>query len=61
METVLNRIPTAEYLPWIFRANGLCEGATDSLLGLAIPQWSAVWFALLTVLLVFVLLRKKPA
>ena len=61
METILNKIPTAEYLPWLFRANGLCEGATDSLLGLAIPQWSAVWFVILTLLLAFVLLRKKPA
>ena len=58
METFLNKIPTAEYLPWLFRADGLCEGATDSVLGLAIPQWSAVWFVALTVLLAFVLLRK---
>ena len=61
METFLNKIPTAEYLPWLFRADGLCEGATDTVLGLAIPQWSAVWFVALTVLLVWVLVRKKPA
>ena len=60
METFLNKIPTAEYLPWLFRADGLCEGATDSLMGIAIPQWSAIWFVVLTVLLAFVLLRKKP-
>ena len=59
METFLNKIPTAEYLPWLFRADGLCEGATDALMGLAIPQWSAVWFVVLTALLAFVLLRKK--
>jgi len=61
METFLNKIPTAEYLPWLFRADGLCAGATDSLLGLAIPQWSAVWFVVVTLLLGFVLLRKKRA
>lgn len=61
METFLNKIPTAEYLPWLFRADGLCEGATDSLLGLAIPQWSAVWFVVLTALLAFVLLRQRRA
>ena len=60
METFLNKIPTAEYLPWLFRADGLCAGATDALMGLAIPQWSAIWFVVLTVLLAFVLLRKKP-
>ena len=58
METMLNKIPTAEYLPWLFRADGLCEGATDAILGLAIPQWSAVWFVVLTVLLGWVLLRQ---
>lgn len=61
METFLNKIPTAEYLPWLFRADGLCEGATDGIMGLAIPQWSAIWFVVLTVLLAFVLLRKKRA
>jgi disulfide bond formation protein DsbB len=60
METFLNKIPTAEYLPWLFRANGLCEGATDTVLGLAIPQWSAVWFFVLTLLLAWVLLRRTP-
>lgn len=59
METLLNKIPTAEYLPWLFRADGLCEGATDTVLGLAIPQWSAVWFVLLAVLLGWVLVRQR--
>ncbi|MGF6271970.1 disulfide bond formation protein DsbB [Massilia sp. UYP11] len=61
METLLNKIPTAEYLPWLFRADGLCEGATDAILGLSIPQWSAVWFVVLTVLLGWVLLRDLRA
>jgi disulfide bond formation protein DsbB len=61
METMLNKIPSAEYLPWLFRADGLCEGATDAILGLAIPQWSAVWFVVLTVLLGWVLLRHSRA
>jgi disulfide bond formation protein DsbB len=54
METTLNKIPTAEYLPWMFRAEGLCESATDTLFGMSIPQWSAVWFVLLTLALVWV-------
>lgn len=61
METMLNKIPSAEFLPWLFRADGLCEGATDTILGLAIPQWSAVWFVVLTVLLGWVLLRHLRA
>jgi disulfide bond formation protein DsbB len=58
METALNKIPTATMLPWLFRADGLCENATDTLLGLSVPQWSAVWFAILTLSLVWVLARR---
>jgi disulfide bond formation protein DsbB len=58
METMLNKIPTATVLPWLFRADGLCEAAQDTVFGLNVPQWSAVWFAILTVSLVWVLLRR---
>jgi disulfide bond formation protein DsbB len=58
METVLNKIPTATALPWLFRADGLCEDARDTLLGLSIPMWSALWFAILTASLVWVLARR---
>jgi disulfide bond formation protein DsbB len=59
METALNKIPTATMLPWLFHADGLCENARDTLFGLSIPQWSAVWFALLTVALLWVLARRS--
>jgi len=58
METVLNKIPTATMLPWLFRADGLCEDAVDTVFGLSVPQWSAVWFVLLTIGLVWVLARR---
>jgi disulfide bond formation protein DsbB len=59
METFLNKIPTATAMPWLFRADGLCENATEGFLGLGIPQWSAVWFVIITVVLVFTLLRRR--
>jgi disulfide bond formation protein DsbB len=59
METILNKIPTATLMPWLFRADGLCEDARDTLLGLSIPQWSAVWFVLLTASLLWVLARRS--
>ena len=59
VETALNRIPTATLMPWIFRADGLCENATDTLLGLSVPQWSAVWFAILAAALAWVLARRS--
>lgn len=60
LETALNKIPTAEYLPFLFRADGLCEHA-DSLFGLSIPQWSFVWFALFAIALAAVLARRVRA
>lgn len=59
MTTALNRIPTATYLPWLFEADGLCENATDAILGLSVPQWSAVWFAVLAATLVWILARRQ--
>jgi disulfide bond formation protein DsbB len=56
---MLNKIPTAEYLPFLFRADGLCENATDGFMGLSIPQWSFVWFGLFTVALAWTLLRRR--
>lgn len=61
METTLNKIPTAELMPWMFRAEGLCESAGDTVLGLSVPQWSAVWFVLLTLALIWVLAAGRRA
>jgi disulfide bond formation protein DsbB len=62
METVLNKIPTATLLPWLFRADGLCEATQDTVFGLNVPQWSAVWFVLLSAALIAVLVRtRRPA
>jgi disulfide bond formation protein DsbB len=46
-------------MPWVFRANGLCEDARDTLFGLSIPAWSAVWFAILALSLVWLLARRR--
>ena len=59
METFLNKIPTATAMPWLFRADGLCENATDGLFGVGIPQWSAIWFVILSLALIYTLLRRR--
>ena len=56
---MLNKIPTAVYLPWMFRADGLCEDALDRLLGLSVPQWSALAFAMVGASLAAALLRRR--
>lgn len=61
METMLNKIFTAELLPSVFRADGLCEDATAPLFGLSIPQWSFLWFGLFALALGWLLLRRRRA
>jgi disulfide bond formation protein DsbB len=58
MQTSLNKIPTATMMPWLFRAEGLCESTTDTLFGLSIPMWAAIWFTILALSLVWVLARR---
>ena len=59
LETVLNKFPTATYLPWLFHADGLCEDARDLVLGLSIPQWSAICFALVIITLIATFVRRR--
>ncbi|MDC8757722.1 disulfide bond formation protein B [Janthinobacterium fluminis] len=59
METMLNKIVTAEYLPFMFRADGLCEDATMPFFGLSIPQWSLVCFGLFALATLWLLARRK--
>ncbi|GAA5027943.1 disulfide bond formation protein B [Massilia kyonggiensis] len=58
MQSTLNKIPTATLLPGLFQADGLCEAAQETVFGLNVPQWSAVWFTILTLALVWVLVRR---
>ena len=59
LETALNKIPTATTMPWLFRADGLCEGAGELVMGLSVPQWSAVSLTAVALGLLFVLLRRS--
>ncbi|WP_332875953.1 disulfide bond formation protein B [Massilia sp. S19_KUP03_FR1] len=59
LTTTLNKIPSATMLPWLFKADGWCEATTDTVLGLSVPQWSAIWFVALTLALAWLLLRRR--
>ncbi|MDB5824966.1 MAG: dsbB [Herminiimonas sp.] len=58
LETSLNTIPTAKLLPFLFQADGLCTTEYAPILGLSIPQWSLLWFAVLAVALGWSALRR---
>lgn len=58
LETSLNRIPTAELLPFLFKADGLCTTEYAPILGLSIPQWSLLWFVIFILMLLWASLRQ---
>ena len=45
LETFLNTLPPANWLPLVFKADGFCSTPYAPILGLSIPQWSLAWFA----------------
>ena len=58
LETSLNKIPPANWLPTLFKADGLCTTPTPPILGLSIPQWSAIWFAVFALTLGWLAFRR---
>lgn len=50
LEVSLNTIPTANLFPLLFKADGLCS-TFYPFLGLSIPQWSLICFAIIALLL----------
>lgn len=61
VQTAVNNLPFADWLPTVFMADGMCGTPYDPFLGLSIPQWSFAWFALYTVVLLAALFKGKPA
>ena len=59
VETVLNKIFTAQTMPFMFESYGACENAGEAFIGLSIPQWAFVWFAIFALGLLWTLLRRK--
>ncbi|WDZ95624.1 disulfide bond formation protein B [Herbaspirillum sp. WKF16] len=51
LETAINQLPTAKLLPQMFTADGFCSAPWPPVLGLQIPTWSLIWFALLGLML----------
>jgi len=58
LETALNKYPTANLMPYLFKADGMCTTPYPPLLGLSIPQWSLLWFAAFVLVLLWASLRQ---
>jgi disulfide bond formation protein DsbB len=61
VQTFVNNLPFADWLPIVFTADGLCGTYYDPFLGLSIPQWSLFWFVVFTVTLAIVLFKGKAS
>lgn len=60
LETALNKMTLSEWLPILFRANGLCDAPYPPILGLAIPEWALVWFVIFILLFIWAFLQPAP-
>lgn len=61
-EITLNKIFTAQLLPVLFKADGMCSTEYEPILGLSIPQWSLVWFAVFALgFLIIALVNRKAS
>ncbi|MFC5476470.1 disulfide bond formation protein B [Paraherbaspirillum soli] len=61
LEAPMNALPPAALLPSVFKvdAYALCSTPYDPILGLSIPQWSLLWFVVLTIVLVATLFKRN--
>jgi disulfide bond formation protein DsbB len=59
LETWINQFQMAKTMPWLLQADGLCSAKLPAILGLQVPEWSLLWFAIFLLVLVISLFRKK--
>ena len=59
LETWINQFQFVQNLPWLFKADGLCSAKLPAILGLQVPEWSLVWFAVLLLVLLVSFFKKS--
>ncbi|MEM5435201.1 disulfide bond formation protein B [Paraburkholderia diazotrophica] len=61
LQPIVDGLPPAHWLPSLFKVAGLCETPYPPILGLSLPQWSLVGFAVAFLALAVSLSRKRQA
>lgn len=56
LEVFINQFALTQSAPWFFKADGFCSAPLPPLLGLSVPTWSVIWFAILLTSLMITLL-----
>lgn len=59
LETAVNSLPSAQWLPSLFKAEGYCGEALDRIIGLTPPQWSLAWCAFFACIFLMIVLRYR--
>ncbi|WP_233831581.1 disulfide bond formation protein B [Paraburkholderia sp. ZP32-5] len=59
LQPIVDSLPPAHWLPGVFKVAGLCETAYPPILGLTLPMWSLVGFAVAFLALVLSLIRNR--
>jgi disulfide bond formation protein DsbB len=60
LEFLINTFPLSQALPKIFAGTGSCSKVDWTLLGLSIPEWAIVWFALFLATALWAAFFRKP-
>jgi protein dithiol:quinone oxidoreductase len=58
LEFLVNNFPLSQAFPKIFAGTGECAKVQWSMLGLSIPEWAFVWFAIFAALAIWLAIRK---
>ncbi|MBS1186838.1 MAG: disulfide bond formation DsbB family protein [Burkholderiaceae bacterium] len=59
VETFVNRLPSANWLPFMLYADGNCADDTFRLFWLSLPMWGLLSFSAFTVVLIWLALRHE--
>ena len=60
LEFLVNTFPISQALPKIFAGTGSCSKVDWTLLGLSIPEWAIVWFAIFIAASLWAAFLRKP-
>lgn len=61
LEYLLDTFPLAKALPAIFSGTGECSKVQWHMLGLSIPEWALIWFAIFAATAVVVIVKARRA
>ena len=61
LEFMLNTMPWSQAFPRIFSGTGSCSKVDWSLMGLSIPEWAGIWYAVFAGVLLWTAFRRPRA